>query len=46
MEELLARLKAFEPTTFPVLSVSLNTQPDQYGRTPDARWHNGRSGAF
>jgi peptide subunit release factor 1 (eRF1) len=26
---------AFEPTTFPVLSVYLNTQPDQHGRTPD-----------
>ena len=27
---------AFEPTTFPVLSVYLNTQPDEYGRAPDA----------
>ena len=36
MEEPLARLVAFEPTTFPVLSVYLNTQPDQHGRTPDA----------
>jgi len=35
MEEPLARLVAFEPTTFPVLSVYLNTQPDQHGRTPD-----------
>ena len=36
MDEPLARLVAFEPTTFPVLSVYLNTQPDQHGRTPDA----------
>ena len=36
MEEPLARLVAFEPTTFPVLSVYLNTQPDQHGRTADA----------
>src|ERR1017187_7513486 len=36
MEEPLARLVAFAPTTFPVLSVYLNTQPDQHGRTPDA----------
>ena len=36
MEEPLARLVAFEPTTFPVLSVYLNTQPDQHGRTSDA----------
>jgi peptide subunit release factor 1 (eRF1) len=35
MDEPLARLVAFEPTTFPVLSVYLNTQPDQHGRTPD-----------
>jgi hypothetical protein len=35
MEEPLARLVAFEPTTFPVLSIYLNTQPDQHGRTPD-----------
>jgi len=35
MEEPLARLVAFEPTTLPVLSVYLNTQPDQHGRTPD-----------
>ncbi|MGD1097943.1 MAG: Vms1/Ankzf1 family peptidyl-tRNA hydrolase [Bryobacteraceae bacterium] len=32
----LDRLVAFEPTTFPVLSVYLNTQPDQHGRAPDA----------
>jgi peptide subunit release factor 1 (eRF1) len=31
----LARLVAFEPTTFPVLSVYLNTQSDQHGRTSD-----------
>ena len=36
IDEPLARLVAFEPTTFPVLSVYLNTQPDQHGRTPDA----------
>src|ERR1035438_2397831 len=35
MDEPLARLVAFEPTTFPVLSVYLNTQPDQHGRPPD-----------
>ncbi len=35
IEEPLARLLAFEPTTLPVLSVYLNTQPDQHGRTPD-----------
>jgi peptide subunit release factor 1 (eRF1) len=39
MEEPLARLVAFEPTTFPVLSVYLNTQPDQHGRAPDATPH-------
>jgi len=39
MDEPLARLVAFEPTTFPVLSVYLNTQPDQHGRTPDATPH-------
>ena len=36
IEEPLARLVAFEPTTFPVLSVYLNTQPGQHGRTHDA----------
>lgn len=36
LEEPLARLVAFEPTTFPVLSVYLNTQPDQHGRMHDA----------
>jgi peptide subunit release factor 1 (eRF1) len=36
IEEPLSRLVAFEPTTLPVLSVYLNTQPDQHGRAPDA----------
>jgi len=36
MDEPLARLVAFEPTTLPVLSVYLNTQPDQHGRATDA----------
>jgi len=36
MEEPLARLVAFEPSTLPVLSVYLNTQPDQHGRATDA----------
>jgi hypothetical protein len=27
---------SFEPTTFPVLSVCLNTRRDQHGHTPDA----------
>ena len=36
MEEPLARLVAFEPTAFPMLSVYLNTQADRHGRTPDA----------
>ena len=36
IDEPLARLVAFEPTTFPVLSVYLNTQPDEHGRAPDA----------
>jgi peptide subunit release factor 1 (eRF1) len=39
MEGTLARLVAFEPTRFPVLSVYLNTQPDGHGRTPDAAPH-------
>jgi peptide subunit release factor 1 (eRF1) len=39
IEEPLARLVAFEPTTFPVLSVYLNTQPDQHGRSSDALPH-------
>jgi len=33
-EESVTRLAAFEPRTFPVVSVYLNTQPDQHGRTP------------
>lgn len=36
-EELLCKLVDFEPTTLPVLSVYLNLQPDQHGRTPDLR---------
>src|ERR1017187_7270213 len=36
IEEPLARLVAFEPTTFSVLSVYLNTEPGQHGRTHDA----------
>src|ERR1039458_2418360 len=36
IEEPLARLVAFQPTTFPVVSVYLNTQPDQHGRTSAA----------
>lgn len=36
-EELLDRLADFEPTTFPVLSLYLNMQPDQHGRTPDLK---------
>jgi peptide subunit release factor 1 (eRF1) len=39
IEEPLARLVAFEPTTFPVLSVYLNTQPDEHGRMTDAVPH-------
>jgi peptide subunit release factor 1 (eRF1) len=35
MDGPLARLVAFEATTFPVLSVYLNSQSDQHGRTPD-----------
>lgn len=35
LEEPLTRLVAFEPTTFPVLSVYLNVEPDQHGRAPD-----------
>ncbi|HXG67396.1 MAG TPA: hypothetical protein VNO70_19990, partial [Blastocatellia bacterium] len=32
LDNLLDRLAAFEPTTFPVISLYLNTQPDQHGR--------------
>jgi peptide subunit release factor 1 (eRF1) len=35
VEESITRLAAFEASTFPVVSVYLNTQPDQHGRTPD-----------
>jgi len=35
VEQLLLKLKDFEPTTLPVLSVYLNMQPDQHGRAPD-----------
>lgn len=37
VEQLLAKLVDFEPTTLPVLSVYLNAQPDRHGRTPDLR---------
>ena len=37
VERLLLKLADFEPTTLPVLSVYLNMQPDQHGRTPDLR---------
>ncbi len=37
VDEHVARLLAFEPTTLPVLSVYLNTQPDQHGRDPDVK---------
>jgi peptide subunit release factor 1 (eRF1) len=33
--QLLLKLADFEPTTLPVLSVYLNMQSDQHGRTPD-----------
>jgi len=36
-EQLLDQLADFEPTTFPVLSIYLNMQPDQHGRTPDLK---------
>lgn len=32
LDSLLERLSAFEPTPFPVVSLYLNTQPDQHGR--------------
>jgi peptide subunit release factor 1 (eRF1) len=35
VEQLLLKLAAFEPTNLPVLSIYLNTQCDQHGRTPD-----------
>src|SRR3984957_16811884 len=34
-EQLLLKLADFEPTSLPVLSIYLNTQPDDHGRTPD-----------
>ncbi len=36
IEEPLARLVAFEPTTLPVLSIYLDMQPDHHGRDIDA----------
>src|SRR3982750_679560 len=35
VDDHLERLLAFEPTSLPVISVYLNTQADQHGRTPD-----------
>jgi peptide subunit release factor 1 (eRF1) len=35
LEESVIRLAAFEPSTFPVVSVYLNAQPDQHGRTQE-----------
>jgi peptide subunit release factor 1 (eRF1) len=35
VEQLLLKLADFEPTSLPVLSIYLNTQSDQHGRTPD-----------
>ena len=35
IDEPLERLVAFEPVPLPVLSVYLNTQPDQHGRDPE-----------
>jgi peptide subunit release factor 1 (eRF1) len=37
LDEHLERLLAFEPTPLPVLSLYLNTQPDQHGRDPDVK---------
>ncbi len=37
IEDPLARLLDFEPTALPVISVYLNTQPDQHGRDPDVQ---------
>ena len=36
-EHLLEQLADFEPTILPVLSLYLNMQPDQHGRTPDLK---------
>jgi peptide subunit release factor 1 (eRF1) len=35
VEDSITRLAAFASSTFPVVSVYLNTEPDQHGRTPD-----------
>jgi hypothetical protein len=32
LNQILDRLAAFEPIPFPVISLYLNTQPDQHGR--------------
>ena len=37
VEELLLKLADFEPTILPVVSIYLNTQCDQHGRTPDVQ---------
>ncbi len=37
IDDQLERLLAFEPTSLPVLSLYLNTQPDQHGRDPDVK---------
>jgi hypothetical protein len=36
-EHLLDQLADFEPTSFPVLSLYLNLQPDEHGRIPDLK---------
>ncbi|HEY7837184.1 MAG TPA: hypothetical protein VIC54_01160 [Terriglobales bacterium] len=43
IEAALARLLAFEPGRLPVLSVYLDTRPDQHGRAPAPRWPTARS---
>jgi hypothetical protein len=37
VEELRLKLADFEPTILPVLSIYLNMQSDQHGRTPDVQ---------
>jgi peptide subunit release factor 1 (eRF1) len=37
VEQLLVKLADFEPTGLPVLSIYLNLQSDQHGRTPDVQ---------
>jgi len=37
VEQLLVKLADFEPTSLPVLSIYLNLQSDQHGRTPDVQ---------